>query len=297
MVTRFFVFCCFVFCTSIGWAQMPNTDIYLLDFEYLDGQISFGQPKNITNHDGYDNQPYFMPTKEGVLFSSDRGGDKTDIYHFYFRDGKTYNLTKSPDRAEYSPRFTPDGKHFSVVMVEEDDSTQRLWQYQNPGENPEVIWRDNKKVGYYSWIDADKLAAFVLGDSNTLHIYDRSTNEDQMVCGQIGRCLLPVPKMPGQVSYVSKRDSTNWTIRRYNPADSTDYFIANCIPGNEDFAWLADGSLLMSANGKIYYLHPGKDAGWKEVADFSKSIGNFYRLVVNNLMTQIAVVGYQGEKP
>jgi hypothetical protein len=146
-------------------------------------------------------------------------------------------------------------------------------------------------------MDTHRLAAFVLGDSFTLHLYNRATHTSEKVASHIGRCLLPIPEMPGQVSYVSKRDTANWTIRRYNPEDSTDYFIATCFPGNEDFAWLKDGSLLMSGDGKLWHFRPKKDSEWREVADFTKSIGNFYRLVVNEEMTQIAVVGYRGKKP
>lgn len=276
---------------------MPNTDIYLIDFSYDNGLFDFGEPQNITNRDGYDNQPFFLPSEEGLFFSSDRTGGKTDIFLYNFQSQAITNVTRSPERAEYSPQVTADRKHFSVVTVEEDDSTQRIWKYQNPGKNPKIVWQDNKKVGYYCWIDSHQLATFVLGDSFTLHLYNRVTNESELIAGNIGRCLLPIPSMPGKFSYVSKRDTTNWTIRKYNPVDSTDNFIMSCVPNNEDYAWLTDGSLLMSGEGKLWHFRPKEDKEWREVANFTESIGDFYRLVVNPQMNKIAVVGFKGEKP
>jgi hypothetical protein len=36
---------------------------------------------------------------------------------------------------------------------------------------------------------------------------------------------------------------------------------------------------------------------WAEIADFSKSIGDFYRIAVNSASDRLALVGFTGTRP
>ena len=38
----------------------PNTEVYLFDLDRTDGKINLSNPKNISNNEGYDNQPSFL---------------------------------------------------------------------------------------------------------------------------------------------------------------------------------------------------------------------------------------------
>lgn len=68
--------------------------------------------------------------------------------------------------------------------------------------------------------------------------------------------------------------------------------------GVEDFAITRDGKLMCGKEGKLYMLNPYQgEKIWKQVADFSKTAGNFYRISVSPRNDKIAIVGYAGKKP
>ena len=51
--------------------------------------VSFGEPRNVTDRKGYDNQPSFTPKGDAVLYTVDRRrSGKTDTWRFTLPDGK-----------------------------------------------------------------------------------------------------------------------------------------------------------------------------------------------------------------
>ena len=61
--------------------------------------------------------------------------------------------------------------------------------------------------------------------------------------------------------------------------------------GSEDYCWLPDGTLLISAGTKVLATKPGVDSGWREIADFSTAgLKDLTRLAVNPKGDQIAIV-------
>ena len=63
-------------CVSFGQA---GSEIYLFDLKITGGQLVISNGKNITNHKGYDNQPFFHPSKPLVYYRNK--GDKKPDYH------------------------------------------------------------------------------------------------------------------------------------------------------------------------------------------------------------------------
>ena len=55
----------------------------------------------------------------------------------------------------------------------------------------------------------------------------------------------------------------------------------------------------MGSKGKLYTYDTthGSKGKWNEVADFTKTIGNFYRLAVSPFGDKVAIVSYIGAKP
>jgi hypothetical protein len=123
-------------CGAIAQNQPPSTDIFTSDLEKRDGRLSFSRPFNITNREGYDNQPYFLPDGESLLFTSIREGTSPDIYRYTFRDRSTTQLTKTTE-GEYSPTPMHGGRFFSVIRVEADQA-QRLWKF--PSTRERLPW-------------------------------------------------------------------------------------------------------------------------------------------------------------
>ncbi|MDX1675452.1 MAG: hypothetical protein R3314_11715, partial [Longimicrobiales bacterium] len=147
-----------------GTAQTP-TDIYLLPLDRQeDGRlVAAGEPRPVTDRDGYDNQPHFTPDGR-LLYTSIRDG-QADTYLYDPATGETTRVTTTPE-SEYSPTPIPGSDRFSVVRVEAD-STQRLWSFAPDGSRPRLVLEDVAPVGYHAWSD-DRVALFVLGDPPTL---------------------------------------------------------------------------------------------------------------------------------
>ena len=66
---------------SASVTAQPETDIYLVPLLRTTPTPQLGNPENITNRAGYDNQPQFVADGSGLLFSSMREGG-TDIFLF-----------------------------------------------------------------------------------------------------------------------------------------------------------------------------------------------------------------------
>src|SRR2546423_8892325 len=159
-------------------ATPPSSDIFIvevktkLDRKERTDELKFGELKKITDFAGYNNQPFFMPDGQSILYTSIRNKQE-DIYRYDLRTSATAQVTNTPE-SEYSPTLMPDRKNISVVRVEAD-GTQRLWRFPLEGGAPSLIIENIKPVGYHLWIDDHMLALFVLGGAgkpNFLEIFE-----------------------------------------------------------------------------------------------------------------------------
>ena len=106
-------------------AQAPGTEVILFDLETIGEGFKISNPINISHNKGYDNQPYFLPDGSGLLYSSAVEEGNTEIILYKFDNKQKRQLTSTPG-SEYSPTVTPDGKHFTSILLEKD-GTQLLW--------------------------------------------------------------------------------------------------------------------------------------------------------------------------
>ncbi|HEY5658593.1 MAG TPA: hypothetical protein VIY27_12465 [Myxococcota bacterium] len=65
------------------------------------------------------------PTRDELAFVSNRSGDN-DVYLVDIAGGVPRNLTGTPDRDEYAPRWSPDGQLLVVTSVDADADEPRL---------------------------------------------------------------------------------------------------------------------------------------------------------------------------
>src|SRR5438874_3891342 len=256
-------------------ATPPSSDIFIvevktkLDRKTRTDELKFGEPKKITNFAGYNNQPFFMPDDQSILYTSIRS-KQADIYRYDIRTGATTQFTNTPE-SEYSPTLMLDRKNISVVRVEADGKTQRLWKFPLDGDAPSLILESIKPVGYHLWIDDHTLALFVLGDSdkpNFLEILDARTQKSQFVTDNPGRVLRKIPNQ-NKFSFVHKIADGNWEIKAFDLRTHTSASLMATLPGVEDYAWLPNGKLFMAKDSKLFAVFPLTGAGWAEVADFS----------------------------
>ena len=281
-------------------APPPDTDIVVVEMKLVGARAEFGRPANVTNRPGYDNQPSFTPDGRAVLFSSQREGNQTDVYRYDLSTSQTSRLTSTPE-SEYSPTVTPDGKFFSVVRVEADQ-TQRLWKFALAGTAaPALVMTGVKPVGYHLWLDARTLALFVLGAENRPHtlqlaVLGRRPGEVvelSTMATNIGRSFQRVPNRPDAFTFVHKLAPDNWLIKTVDLKSHRTAPLAKTLPGSEDYARLPDGSLLMARDAKLYRLDPAQSQDWQEVADFAPACAaacRITRLAVSPRADRLAFV-------
>ncbi|MCG8607825.1 hypothetical protein MJD09_22925 [bacterium] len=282
------VFILFIHSTLFSQAGPPDTEIFLVDLKNESGRLHVGEPRNVTNRVGYDNQPFFLPSGEGILYTSIGADGQADIYQYHLEDGKTVQITDTPE-SEYSPTPMPDGNHYSVVRVEAD-SSQRLWKFSLAGGEPSLVLEDLKPVGYHAWASDQDVVLFVLGRPNSLYHADVANGKSKKVMGSIGRSL---HKIPGKnsISFVHKASEDEWWIKEMALGSKTIRPLVKTLNGSEDYAWTPEGVILMGKGSKLYKWQSERDESWVEVADFtSGGLKAITRLAVSPNGDQIAVV-------
>lgn len=264
-----------------------GSEIILFDLKVKKNRISISNPKNITNHPGYDNQPGFNRNSSVVYYSSFNEDGRADIKSYNYKTNETIAVTQTSER-EYSPTHTPDQEFISCI-IQRDNGAQDLGKYPLDGSTPYILI-DNLIVGYHAWADNSHLALFVLGEPNTLHYMRLPTKEDTVLAQNIGRSLHRVPGTRF-ISFVHKLSETNWQVKQLDTETMAIITYAPALPGREDITWTANGILLSSDGTKLFMLNT-KDKTWKPIlieqgAELLKGVT---RLAVSAKGDKLAVV-------
>ncbi len=205
-------------------------------------------PRPVSIERGYDNQPMFSPDGTRILFAANHDGKQTDVFVFDRASGRVSQLTQTPEN-ENSPTFFPAGigeaGGFSVVQSEMD-KTQRLWRFNAQGKNPQLVLTDIKPVGYHAWVDADRLALFVLGQPATLQLARVSTGKGDVAASNIGRSLHRIPGTK-LVSFVQREPSDEYWIKSIDFDSKKIDPLVKAVEGSSDrdYAWMPDGKTLV----------------------------------------------------
>ena len=278
-------------------ATPAASDIFIVeitkhhDFKSGADTLKFGEPKRITDFVGYNNQPFFMPDGHTILYTSIRN-KQADIYRYDIKTGTTTQVTNTPE-SEYSPTLMPDRKNLSVVRVEADGKTQRLWRFPLTGGAPSLVLEDIKGVGYHLWIDDHTLALFIVGGSgkpNYLEIYDMRTGKSEFVTDNPGRVLRRIPNQ-NKFSFVHKVSTNHWEIKAFDLRTHTSSSLIETLAGSEDYAWLPDGRLLMGTESKLAVVMPLSGQKWSQADDFAvPGLQGISRIAVSPKGDRLAMV-------
>jgi len=266
-----------------AWSQgPPPTDIFVAD---LGPDLKPGSFKNMTDRDGYDNQPAFLDENR-LLFTSIRADGQADIYRLEVGGG--IERVTFTQESEYSPTPMPGGTRFSAVRVE-FDGTQRLWAFPLEGGAGRLLL-NRAPVGYHAWLDAQRVGLFILGEPPSLHLGDLRRQTSRRLLGGIGRGLKRAPG-PDALTVVEKPQSGSWRIVRVGLPDGESEALIDTLEGSEDFAWTADGALLMAKGAALYAAFPGREKTWRQIADLSgQGLSGITRIAVSPGMSRIALV-------
>jgi len=272
----------------------PSTDIFLVPVDGAD----VGRPRRITDREGYDNQPRFLPGGNALVYASWRDGG-TDIMLHDLRTGATRALVDTP-QSEYSPTPIPGRDAISLVR-DYGDLKQQLWSFPLDGGKPELLLPDVNPVGYHAWIDEQSLILFVLGEPHTLQRARVGPGSGTVLVESPGRALASMPD-GSAMSFVDKSEAPDgfagpgasdarWWLSAIDPLDGTRRRLIATPAGREDYAWAPDGTVWIGDDSRLYRRTP-EDDRWHEVADLDPDgIYGITRLTFSPDGRSLALVG------
>lgn len=272
-------------------AQLPNTDIWLMDVKKEGDKITLTNPVNITNRAGYDNQPAFSPDGNSILYSSIRDGKQSDIYIYNVRTKVTTPFESTPATSEYSPTFMPDGRAISVVMVE-PDSAQRLWKFPLKGGAPQLIMKHVDSIGYHCWLNDSTVALFLITKPFKLVFTNIKTEHSETIFADT---IMRSMKVEGHHFYFGHQSQLNVVDLNIKELNITPMQYAPSLT-TEDFALLSDGKFIMADKAVIYVTgrhNEDMQMGykWLNAADLSSyGIKKITRIAVSPDGKKIAIV-------
>ncbi|WP_400079754.1 nuclear transport factor 2 family protein [Winogradskyella sp. R77965] len=267
--------------------SQSNTEIFLFDLETNNSKIELKNGKNISNSEGYDNQPSFLDDRY-IVFSSTRNG-QTDIAKYDTRySGRLWvNFT---DGGEYTPLKIPNKREISAVRLDKDGK-QRLYSYSlSNGQSTELI--KDLVVAYYTWYDENTIVSAVI-ENEELNLYTSNIEDgtNRKYATKVGRSFHKIPNS-NLVSFISKENENQWQIKSLNPSTGDTKIIANTMTGVEDICWLDGNTILSGKDNILYKLRLRRDNDWKQIADLSSNgITKITRLATNTSATKLLIAG------
>lgn len=277
---RLFPYFIFLFSTLV--TAQPNTDVYVMELMNTDSTFTISNFKNVSNNNGYDNQPSFIDNNRIVYAGSENG--QTDIQLYSLSENTHRQVNTTTSGGEYSPTLMPDGKHVAAVRLD-TTGLQRLYQYDftdsNRG-NSEVLLSE-LEVAYFAFYDENNLVASVLsGGQLDLVLANIPRDEVVLYTENVGRSIHKVPNT-STVSYTVVNEEKNLDIFvvDVNKAEDT-YFVCQLPVGIQDHTWIDSTTLLLGSGSRLYRYDMFGPGEWVEVADLStNNIKNITRITVS----------------
>lgn len=268
-------------------AMGQNTEVYLFDLDIELGSPVLTNPKNISNNEGYDNQPSFL-NNNTILFSSTRDG-QTDILRFNIEEGSTASwVSNTPAGSEYSPLKIPGKNAVSAIRLDLD-GTQLLHQYDlETGASTPIL--ENLKVGYHVWANDSVVVSSVLtGNRMDLVVSNLSNGSNKTVQKNVGRSLWKIPNS-NLISYISK-ETAKWEIKSLDPGNGKTKKITQTYGNSEDMCWLDENIMLTGSRKSILKFDVTLDIEWQIAKKFRQDeINNISRIAVNPKGNRLAFV-------
>lgn len=270
----------------ISTTLAQNAEVHLFDIKNTDGKLSLVNHRNVSNNDGYDNQPSFY--NDNLLAFVSTRNNQTDIATFNIRDNKVSFINSTPNGGEYSPIKIPNSEDVSAVRLD-NDGKQRLYRYNiKTGESTELI--KDLVVAYYMWFDESTVISAVI-ENNGLNLFvtDINTQKSRKYATNVGRSFHKIPNSK-LVSFVSKEDD-KWLIKSLNPLTGETKIITQTLPNIEDMCWLINGCILIPSENRIYTFNPKKDSQFSIFKDFEDdNLQKITRITSNEIGTMLALV-------
>ncbi|WP_196137635.1 PD40 domain-containing protein [Aliikangiella sp. G2MR2-5] len=275
-------------------ALAPGTEVFLYEIkrDINSGKTMLSLISNVSQAEGYDNQPSFSPDNQKLLYVSARDGKQMDIYEYDIASKKTRQLTQTPEN-EFSPMLEANGKTFTAVR-EGGDPYQSVHRYPYPTSEQasrKSSWavKSQTPIGYYAFAKDGKAVAWARW-ANAIYIFEP---DSPYATFAIGHAAPSKPlKIPATdlFSFVHRQGNDELWIKSIEPASRAITPIAPVLKSNIDYAWTPHKELISASDSQLY-LYSGKEKNWNLWADLSSDkIFNISRLAISSDFQYIAVV-------
>lgn len=269
-------------------AQMPNTEVWLFKLGTNEAGASIlKEPLNISQRNGYDNQPSFAADGKKVYYVSVREDNQADIYVYDLRKKETLPFTKTKE-SEYSPQISSDDKYIEAVVVEMD-SAQRIHSInQLTGADEKKL--DFDSVGYYCELNSDTLVYYKLTEPHSLRYYIKSSKEDKW----IGNSPIRGFKLVNRHTLIyGLKDSSKVVFYTYDFLLKKAKYYAEYPSLDEDICWHTKWGLIKPDGNKLLRYDESKSDwlllfdlssfGIKKITRVTFDSKNNYLVIVDNL--------------
>lgn len=267
-------------------------DIYLFDLERHAGGFSLTNGKNLTEREGYDNQPFFTPDGKTILFASKRNGEN-DIYEYVIETEEIGQLTDTPGIPEYSPMPNRENSHFTVVR-ENTVPDQTVWRVGRDTGASEWALHSREPVGYYRFNHRGD-ALLWIRYAYAVQLVRPGKGESIFISGHAAPST---PKLvPGTetFSFVHQQVNGETWIKRLDPVTLSVTPVAPLVDAQIFYGWTMEGTLLTTRDSTLLHWVPGVSTEWQEVFDLSQyGLRDVTRLRVSPDGSMIAIVAADG---
>ena len=266
-----------------------NTEVYLFDIDTSNGKAVLKNMRNVSNNEGYDNQPSFL-NEDLILFSGTNKG-QTDIAQYDITSGKRSWLNRKTPGGEYSPQKLPLSDEVAAVRLD-TNGLQRLYYY-HPETKKINLALDDLQVAYFHFYTENDLVSAVLGlNELDLVISDIHEKTNDTIVKNVGRSIQGVPYQK-YVSYTVINEEKNHDLYIMDMDEDRDsYFVCQLPIGIQDHAWLDEYRIVIGSNNKLYIYDTLEDPNWNEWCSLKEyDINNITRISVSPNGDKIALVG------
>lgn len=270
--------------------SQENTEVFVFDIAPSYTGIELLNVRNVSNNEGYDNQPSFI-SNEALVFAGNNNG-QIDISEYDFNTKLKRWVNAQTEGGEYSPQKFPSSTDVAAVRLDKDGK-QRLYRYSAKTGESSVILED-LQVAYFAFYNDQKILATVLNNEKLdLVMIDLQLKSVDTLFSDAGRSIQKVPKSKS-ISYTLINESKKLDLYVLDINSGESYFICELPTGVQDYVWLNDTQVLVGMNSTLYLYDTLGEAEWNKVASVSEfGIKNISRMAISPNGKKLALVGEQ----
>jgi len=276
--------------------DLPDCDIFLFELSDTPAAMTITDGFNVTNREGYDNQPWFTPDSSSILYTANHKPDRTDVFEYIIKSKETKQVTDDSTQ-QYSPQVSPDNQKLSFV-VDGEQANQSIWFTDRDGKNSQWLLKnmgEREPVGYYSWNHETDYILFWSRYGFSMRLAHRTKPLSHYVTGDAVPATPHIVPGTNFFSFMHQQGNGEVWIKELNPETLAIRPLTLAVGTNRSYAWTPSGWIVMCDGSKLHRWSPDSD-GWQLVADLDKhGMKNVTRVSVSPDGKKLAVVGLAKE--